>query len=316
MRRSRFDLSTVSLEKSRTGVVLLSLATIGIIAWLHHVSDGQLSMTPLYLIPVAVIAWYIGRTPGRILSVVAGTAQLLASLSTPATTGGLGPALWNAVTVAILSVVVVEVLSRLHVSLDLEHDLARTDPLTGVANTRSFHELAAAELERARRYGRPFTIACLDLDHFKQINDELGHGAGDLLLRDVGHALRSRLRRVDIVARMGGDEFTLLLPETPAGSAVIALEHVRSALAALTSGNASGVTASIGSVTFSSAPATVGEMLRLADTAMYRAKAAGRDRVESITIPEEVDRLDEFEMVALNSFAPQATIPAPAPSEA
>lgn len=98
--------------------------------------------------------------------------------------------------------------------------------LTGVANTRAFKELAATELERARRYGRTFTLATLDLDNFKAVNDTLGHATGDRLIHDVGQAIRHRLRRVDIVARIGGDEFVVVLPETGAAAAAIALAHV------------------------------------------------------------------------------------------
>jgi len=200
----------------------------------------------------------------------------------------------------VLSMVVGEVLTRLHAALDAEHDLARTDALSGLPNTRSFHELAVIELERARRYRRTFTIAVMDLDHFKSVNDTLGHDVGDRLIRDVAHALRSNLRKVDVVARLGGDEFTLMLPETDAEQAQMALSHVRIALRGLDDAYGPDVKASIGAVTFRTAPETVGDMLRLADTAMYRAKAAGRDRIEAITMPEDVTRLEELEITAMH----------------
>ena len=199
------------------------------------------------------------------------------------------------VVIIILSMVVGEVLTRLHGALDAEHDLARTDALSGLPNTRGFHELAVIELERARRYRRTFTIAVMDLDHFKSVNDTLGHDVGDRLIRDVAHALRTNLRRVDVVARLGGDEFTLMLPETDAEQAQVALSHVRIALRGLDDSYGPDVKASIGGVTFRTAPETVSDMLRLADTAMYRAKAAGRDRIEAITMPEDVTRLQELE---------------------
>jgi len=163
--------------------------------------------------------------------------------------------------------------------------------LTGVANTRAFKELAEAELERARRYGRTFTLASLDLDHFKSVNDTLGHAAGDRLIHDVGQAIRRRLRRVDIVARIGGDEFVVLLPETNAAAAAVALYHIREALQSVADGYGPEVTASFGAVTFVSPPASVEEMLQLADVAMYQAKNAGRDRIESMTISREPELL-------------------------
>jgi diguanylate cyclase (GGDEF)-like protein len=287
-------------------MVLLVLATIAVIGWLDGEFGARFSVTAIYLVPIAVAAWYIGRTGGRIASLAAGAAKVAAGLLAAAGARELLVVAWDAATILALSFAVGEVLTRLHAALDAEHDLARTDALTGLPNTRSFHELAVLELERARRYQRTFTVAVLDLDHFKTVNDTLGHDVGDHLIRDVGQALRANLRRVDVVARLGGDEFTLLLPETNAAQAQVALSHVREALGRLSGAYDPDVRASIGAVTFTAAPETVGDMVRLADTAMYRAKATGRDRVESITMPEEATRLEEFELAALHELSPDA----------
>lgn len=304
--RTRFlllDRSETPLTRNRPAMVVLVLATIAVIGWLDAEFGARFSVTALYLVPVAVAAWYLGRTGGRIASLVAGAAKVAATLIAAAAAAQSLVVAWDAATIIVLSVVVGEVLTRLHAALDAEHDLARTDALTGLPNTRSFHELAVLELERARRYQRTFTVAVLDLDHFKTVNDTLGHDVGDRLIRDVGQSLRGNLRKVDVVARLGGDEFTLLLPETNAEQAQVALGHVRGALGNLTGAYAPDVRASIGSVTFTVAPETVGDMVRLADTAMYRAKASGRDRVESITMPEDATRLEELELTALHELS-------------
>jgi diguanylate cyclase (GGDEF)-like protein len=107
--------------------------------------------------------------------------------------------------------VVVVVLSSLRGAWEREKIHARTDSLTGVSNARAFFEVAAVELARARRYQRPFTIAYLDLDNFKQVNDRFGHEVGDDLLQIVARTLREGSRASDFVARMGGDEFVVLL---------------------------------------------------------------------------------------------------------
>jgi diguanylate cyclase (GGDEF)-like protein len=267
-------------------IVLALAATVGA-TLLDRASGTQLSLAALYLGPVALIAWFFGRTPGRLWCVVVVAASALAEATTPQTDIPHTIVAWNATAVLMLSLVVVEVLARLHRAIETERDLARTDALTGVANTRAFKELAAAELERARRYGRTFTLATLDLDNFKSVNDTLGHAAGDRLIHDVGQAIRRRLRRVDIVARIGGDEFVVLLPETTAASAAIALAHVQESLQTVAGGYGPEVRASFGSVTFVSAPGTVEEMLQLADVAMYQAKKAGGDRIESLTVSRE-----------------------------
>jgi diguanylate cyclase len=108
-----------------------------------------------------------------------------------------------------------------------------------------------------------------------------------------------------VVARLGGDEFTIMLPETDAEQAQVALSHVRIALRELTDNYGPEVKASIGAVTFGTAPETVGDMVRLADTAMYRAKAAGRDRVEAVTMPDEATQLEELEITASRDTAPE-----------
>jgi diguanylate cyclase (GGDEF)-like protein len=305
-RLALLDRGESPLARSRAVVVLLVIATIAVIAWLDGEFGARFSVTALYLVPIAVAAWYIGRTGGRVASLFAGAATVAADLFAAAGASPLLVIVWNCVTIVALSLAVGEVLARLHAALDAEHELARTDALTGLPNTRSFHELAVLELERARRYQRTFTVAVLDLDHFKSVNDTLGHQVGDRLIHDVGQALRTNLRRVDVVARLGGDEFTLLLPETNAAQAQVALSHVRDALGKLGAVYQPDVRASIGAVTFTAAPETVGDMVRLADTAMYRAKAAGRDRVESLTMPEEATRLEELELTALHELSPEA----------
>jgi diguanylate cyclase (GGDEF)-like protein len=272
-----------TLERNVWLIVAIAIATTAGAALIDSASGTELSLAALYLGPVALVTWFIGRTSGRLWSIAVGGASIIAEIWTPVPATDPSIVAWNTAAVVTLSLVVVEVLARLHEALDVERDLARTDALSGVANTRSFNELAAAELERARRYGRTFTLASLDLDHFKQVNDTLGHAAGDRLIHDVGQAIRKRLRRVDVVARIGGDEFVILLPETDAPAAAVALGHVHETLRTLTDDYGPEVRASIGAVTFVSPPHSVEEMLQLADVAMYQAKNAGGNCVESLT---------------------------------
>jgi len=96
---------------------------------------------------------------------------------------------------------------------------ADADPLTGLANHRAFHDRLRTEVERAQRYGRPLSLACLDVDGFKDVNDQFGHQAGDKVLREVAARLTTVARSADLVARIGGDEFAILLPETTAEAA-------------------------------------------------------------------------------------------------
>jgi diguanylate cyclase (GGDEF)-like protein len=159
--------------------------------------------------------------------------------------------------------------------------LARADGLTGLANRNTFVERLAEACARARRSGGRFAVLFVDLDHFKQINDRRGHGAGDAVLIEVGKRLRSAVRETDLVARLGGDEFAILLDGgTDAQGAEAVAEKLREMLAADGEGadRVALTTASIGISLYSPQCATPGELLEQADRALYRAKQQGRDR--------------------------------------
>jgi diguanylate cyclase (GGDEF)-like protein len=166
--------------------------------------------------------------------------------------------------------------------------LARTDDLTGVRNARSFNELADAELRRARRFGHSLTIAYVDLDDFKTVNDSLGHRAGDAVLRAAAQAMSRSLRAVDVVARLGGDEFGVLLPETNAGVAEPVIQKVHQAITESTAATGCPVTASIGAITYRQLPRSVDDLIRSADARMYDMKRKGKNRVHHEVIEQQV----------------------------
>ena len=161
--------------------------------------------------------------------------------------------------------------------------LAATDELTGISNRRSFLARADQEMARVRRYGQSLCAAMIDVDGFKQINDQYGHPVGDEVLRVIAHELESSLRETDLLARFGGDEFVLLLPETPLPGAAKLAERLRQTIEglAIVSGGAQiAVTASCGVAEWGERHSGVGELLADADSALYRAKGAGRNCIE------------------------------------
>jgi diguanylate cyclase (GGDEF)-like protein len=155
--------------------------------------------------------------------------------------------------------VISEVQGRLSSRLQQE---ARTDPLTGAANRRAWEAVAERELARAARSGEPVTIALLDLDHFKEVNDRRGHGAGDALLCELVTGWRGRLRSGDVLGRIGGDEFALCLPGTDAAGAGTLFERLT---------DAHPFTWSTGAATGSGTD-TLQELLARADAELYAAK--------------------------------------------
>ncbi|HLM56720.1 MAG TPA: GGDEF domain-containing protein, partial [Pyrinomonadaceae bacterium] len=147
------------------------------------------------------------------------------------------------------------------------------------ANKRHFVELAEAELGRARRHGHPFSVAYMDVDDFKLVNDHLGHSAGDRLLKSVAETIRRDVRSIDVVARLGGDEFAVLMPETDGRAARAAVERLRDRLAFAARQQGWPVTFSIGVATWDEPPPSVDEVLRRADELMYAAKRGGKNSV-------------------------------------
>jgi diguanylate cyclase (GGDEF)-like protein len=165
---------------------------------------------------------------------------------------------------------------------------ASTDALTGVANHRAFYERLAADMARARRYGSPLSVAMIDVDRFKLVNDAGGHEAGDEMLVRVARCLSQAARAEDLLARVGGDEFAWILPETVGAEALLAVERARVAIAT-DDDRLPRVTLSVG-ICDTRSTADPAELVRLADRALYSSKEHGRDQVR-LYAPASTDEL-------------------------
>ncbi|HZH25669.1 MAG TPA: diguanylate cyclase [Azospirillaceae bacterium] len=180
-------------------------------------------------------------------------------------------------------------LSRERSRLDMQQRLlqaATTDPLTELANRRALSETLGRELARARRLEAPLCVLAADIDRFKRVNDAFGHDAGDAVLKHVARVLASNIRAEDMAARLGGEEFCLVLPTTPIEGAVQLAERIRVAVASSPAETPAGpvnVTVSIGVAALALPNEGEDELLKRADEALYQAKAGGRDRVEVAT---------------------------------
>lgn len=175
---------------------------------------------------------------------------------------------------------------ELRLSLKREKALARIDPLTSVPNRRAFYEVLQRERHRLQRSARPLTLAYIDLDNFKEVNDNFGHKAGDSVLMTVSSVMVGALRKADVVARLGGDEFAILLPETNADAArqVITKLHLR--LMASMAQNGLPVSFSIGVVTFTVALESPEDLLQKADELMYFVKLHGKSNIRFESVAE------------------------------
>lgn len=167
-----------------------------------------------------------------------------------------------------------------------ETQVSRTDSLTGLFNRRGFYEFAHLEVIRCQRYKHPISIAYLDLDDFKLVNDQLGHLMGDRLLKTIAKTIKKTMRTTDFVARLGGDEFAILMPETTAASAKIPLSRLQGALRILEKNVWPG-TCSIGIATFVQAPPSLDEMIKAVDVLMYSGKKEGKNKIVQKTFGHE-----------------------------
>ncbi|MEK6613152.1 MAG: GGDEF domain-containing protein [Gemmatimonadota bacterium] len=246
---------------------------------LDYITGVEYRFFPLYLLPICLVAWRMGF-PSTITAAWLSAATWLVSNYL----GGLSFSsnlVWVANTItqglSFSFVGVLVVVSRR--AFALAHTRSRIDDLTQLLNTRAFSEEASRMIALCNRHGRPVTVAYLDLDHFKQVNDRFGHARGDQVLFTVASALREAARDSDLVARLGGDEFALLLPETDETGAAVVLERARANVIRSLRDETVRVTASIGAVTGRPGKRLVDELLKLADANLYAAKARGKDCV-------------------------------------
>ncbi|CAN5794627.1 hypothetical protein BH23GEM10_BH23GEM10_14040 [soil metagenome] len=255
-------------------------ALIMAIAALQTELYPDLPIAVLYVLPVVLVAWVGGVWPGVVAAVAASGARLLADYAAGITPSHPSVPYWNFAISTLLYLITAFLLARLHRTLLFERELARTDPLTLLGNRRFFEDVARVELNRSMRYDRSFALAYIDLDHFKEVNDRLGHAEGDRLLRTIARELVAALRTSDVVARLGGDEFAVLLPETPAEGARVAMQKAHERLTDRMRRADCAVTFSVGVITYESGSATLPALLEQADRVMYSVKKGGRGYVQ------------------------------------
>jgi diguanylate cyclase (GGDEF)-like protein len=266
-------------KRSQTFIVAFGCLQILVLGLINYFTGFELSFSFFYLIPVATVAWFGGKKTGLAVAFISAVVWQFANYQAGQTFSHAFVPIWNAGTRLGFFLVVANLLIQLKKSLLHEQNLARTDYLTGAANPRSFYETARGELERARRYGRDLSITYFDADNFKQINDTLGHQVGSDLLIKVVQVIKSNLRLNDTIARVGGDEFAILFPETNSEQARAVVCKIREKLNAAMAEENWSVTFSMGVLTCVDIPKSVDEMIKIADGLMYEVKKNGKNSV-------------------------------------
>jgi len=267
-------------QLSKTDLMGVGIVSVILIGYANHHAGLEISASIFYLFPVALVSWCAGRREGGFIASASSVAWYVADWYAGREYSHPLIHYWNMVVMFGFFFIMSFTLSGLKEALEEEKKLARADSLTGVANPRYFSELAVREIERCRRYQHPLTLLYMDCDNFKAVNDQFGHQAGNQLLRVVAAALRNNTRTTDIVARMGGDEFAVLMPETGEQLVPKALERLRTRLVEALQEGGFSVTLSMGAAVYLFPPASMDEVIRSADRLMFLAKTQGKNRVQ------------------------------------
>ena len=260
-------------------LVALAVAGVAVTGVLDYLTSYEVSVALFYLGPIAVAAWYVGRRSGVAIAVLSALGWCAADVAAGAVYSHPAIMVWNALIRLGGFVVTSLLLTALRSSYENQRHMARTDALTGLYSRRAFIVRLEHDLALAQRRSRPVTLAYVDLDDFKSVNDNHGHVTGDRVLRTTGRVLGSMLRQVDTAARLGGDEFALVLPDTDASGARQVIGNVSRDLRAAFEAENLAVTCSIGVVTLARQALTVENALAAADTVMYDVKRRGKGAV-------------------------------------
>lgn len=267
-------------KRSKPFWMFLGMALIAGVGIIDFLTGYELAFSLFYLIPVSIVAWATTLRLGVLTALASAMVWLVADAAAGNFYSQPFIYVWNTFIRFSFFIVTALLLAALKRTLGHEKELARTDYLTGAANSRFFYDLLEMEMDRFPRYKRPFTLTYIDLDNFKSVNDRFGHLVGDQVLCMVVNSAKMNLRKTDVVARLGGDEFALLLPETDQQSARVALAKIHDGLIKMMRQNDWPVTFSIGALTCSAVPASSDELLRIADELMYDVKCDSKDAIK------------------------------------
>lgn len=274
------------------GVLALAACGVPIVGWIDYVTGHEVALSLFYLAPVSVAAWYAGWRNGLAIAIFSCVTWYFAELAAGA--GYSHPAIhiWNALIRFGFFFVTALLVAKLRKSLRREQYLARTDALTGLSCRREFEDMLEHDLALAKRNSSSLTLAYVDVDDFKSLNDAHGHTSGDQVLRGIGRTLKHSLRKADTAARVGGDEFALILPDTDSHGAREAISKLTHELRAAVRADGYEVSFSIGVVTFRDSAISAEHAVTAADKLMYEVKHQGKGAVAFRALGGAVQPID------------------------
>lgn len=257
-------------------VTVLEVLIIGVVDFLI---PTDINADIFYLIPILTGTWYVSQKFGMSLAVISSIIIEIVDRLGRSSSYHWGLTVWNAIAQLIFFLVIVHLLSLVKQESKQLEELATLDPLTGISNRRAFNQLANMTFQRSERQRTHFAAAYIDLDDFKIVNDTYGHSEGDRVLQHVATIIQQNTRNVDTVARMGGDEFIIMLPDTDEAGSHQVINRIKDALHSDMAENGWPVTFSIGGMNFPRPPASVDDLVDQIDTLMYSVKNNGKDNI-------------------------------------
>ncbi len=255
--------------------ILVAVLGLGII---DYETGPGLSLSLFYIFPVALASWALGTSEGLLVSFICAATWSITNLPVHQSLISFFP-MGNAIERLGILAIFTLLFSEVHTLSKNESRSSHTDHPAGIPNRKVLYESAAQEMKRLARTRRPFTLIFMDLDDFKILNDSAGHSVGDVVLTEIATMLKLQLRGIDVVTRIGGDEFAMILPETDELAARKVASRLQSSLLQDMREHHWPVTFSIGVLTIISAPSNKDEIFRLADQLMYNAKKEGKNTI-------------------------------------
>jgi diguanylate cyclase (GGDEF)-like protein len=266
-------------ERKPRLIWLLSILTIIVICLAIIFLENIVDIRPLSVIPVLLASWYGGVKTGTAIAIISAISLFITNYTLASFHINNSSALYDSIIALAAYIFISTIVTNFRKVHSVEVVAADTDTLTGVSSSRKFYSELENEILRSRRYGHTLSLAYIDIDNFKIINDTLGHPVGDELLVQLSKSLLMSLRATDIVARLGGDEFVCLLPETEQDEAKLAILKAEKALKNTIKVHNWNVSFSIGVVTFDTVPHDSAQAVKLADDLMYQVKGGNKNDI-------------------------------------
>jgi diguanylate cyclase (GGDEF)-like protein len=262
-------------------LTFVGLLLVLLIGGLDTITSYDISVSVLYLIPIILIAWYEGGVPAALVSIFSAITWATSDLVSGHKYSHITVRIWNTTMVLGMFFLVAYSIAAVKKLFLKEHEHADTDDLTGVANIRFFYEQARIEISRSAAYKHPLTLAYINIDNLRHVNDTLGHIAGDYLLHEVARIMRTTLRSTDLISRLGGAQFAVLMPETANANATAVVYKVQEQLMQAVNKKGWPVTFSAGVVTSDGPTYTLDELIAKAEDLMKAARETGKNAVKS-----------------------------------